>query len=401
MSVLRTDVTAGEPGHAALHNEERAAINLLSAVTGAAGDGIVDDTTAIQAALTAGAGGVVTLPAGTFLSGRLTIPARTWLRGAGQGATILKLKNGYNADFITNTNGASDITITDLSVNGNKANQTSGAQCRGIYLLSCARLLIDRVHVYDVEGHGIHLSNTGTVEGQRVSNCLLERAGSNPIATYGSNIAATNATDLLITNTVSLDSAKAGFRLAGSGINLAGCVARRNGNGGIVTVSGENTGITVTGGVYSDNGITAGIVAQSNADGIRLVGVKNAELNSVKCSNNQGAGVGIYNSSTHVNISGGQYRNNGQYGGVPGAVEGRDGICVVGNTSLVTDITLSGVQCYDDQTTKTQQYGIRLRNLVDFVLIAATNTRGNKTAGYLNAATGATTITTSAMIGAA
>lgn len=61
---------------------------------GAAGDGTTDDTAAIQAALTAGAGGRVYFPSGTYLCGALTVPASTRLSGDGITSVIKKNANG-------------------------------------------------------------------------------------------------------------------------------------------------------------------------------------------------------------------------------------------------------------------------------------------------------------------
>lgn len=64
---------------------------------GARGDGVTDDTAAIQAALNAGAGGSVSFPEGVYLtSNALSVPANTSLYGTGVGSVIksLTLVNG-------------------------------------------------------------------------------------------------------------------------------------------------------------------------------------------------------------------------------------------------------------------------------------------------------------------
>lgn len=64
---------------------------------GAAGDGITDDTAAIQAAVNSGAGGVVFFPEGIYLiSDAISVPANTHLQGTGVGSVIksLTLVNG-------------------------------------------------------------------------------------------------------------------------------------------------------------------------------------------------------------------------------------------------------------------------------------------------------------------
>jgi hypothetical protein len=50
---------------------------------GAVGDGVADDTDGVQAALNAGAGGTVILPAGTYLCGALSVPSNTHILGLG------------------------------------------------------------------------------------------------------------------------------------------------------------------------------------------------------------------------------------------------------------------------------------------------------------------------------
>lgn len=107
---------------------------------GAVGDGSTDDTVAIQTtidAVNSAGGGVVIFPAGTFISQTLTLYSNVNIQGSGESSTVLKLKNntnaslikGYQFDSLTGTNGLGGISswsIRDMTLDGNKANNSSG-----------------------------------------------------------------------------------------------------------------------------------------------------------------------------------------------------------------------------------------------------------------------------------
>jgi hypothetical protein len=109
---------------------------------GAAGDGITDDTAAITSALSAASGGgAIFFPTGTYLTGNQTLATDVHLIGAGIEATIIKLKNGANTDLFSantslinlsssfgggNTGGVYGWSIEHMTLDGNKANQSSG-----------------------------------------------------------------------------------------------------------------------------------------------------------------------------------------------------------------------------------------------------------------------------------
>ncbi len=107
-------------------------------------NGVVDATSYIAAAIAAASaagGGIVFFPAGTYITTTQTLAANVSLVGAGLGATTLKLKNGTNADLLSAQTGSINLaavlntgsvgtllsfSIKDLTLDGNKANQTSG-----------------------------------------------------------------------------------------------------------------------------------------------------------------------------------------------------------------------------------------------------------------------------------
>jgi hypothetical protein len=109
---------------------------------GAKVDGSTDDTSAIQAAITAAAaagGGTVYIPGGkTVVSSPLILGNRVWLRGAGMKATTIFLANGANCTVVQNFVSPDGVQanaeycgVVDLEIDGNKTNQSNTSH--GIY----------------------------------------------------------------------------------------------------------------------------------------------------------------------------------------------------------------------------------------------------------------------------
>lgn len=168
-------------------------INILHA--GAAGDGVTDDTTIIQAAIDTGA--IVYFPPGhTYLTGSLTMRGGSVLLGGSAGGvfqppgasmvSVLKLKNGTNASLITGADGVAWVRIRDLKLDGNKANNTSGdliniaagaAQDTGWHIDNC--LLVDAPH------DGVFV-DTGR-QAVKISRTWIMRAANNGVTVNGSD----------------------------------------------------------------------------------------------------------------------------------------------------------------------------------------------------------------------
>jgi hypothetical protein len=119
---------------------------------GAVGDGVADDTEAILAAIATGKN--VKLNAGTFLTSSIVIttPNGINLTGEGRYLTVLKLKNGLNDHVISIATGATNCTISSLTIDQNRANNTGG---HGIRIGGVDGLRIKDVKIMECAGYGI------------------------------------------------------------------------------------------------------------------------------------------------------------------------------------------------------------------------------------------------------
>jgi len=100
---------------------------------GAVGDGTTDDTTSIQAAINAmhtAGGGQVYFPAGTYLTGALTMYSNIAIKGAGMGQTILKPSANSIVLFslINSTLSYSNIEFSDFQINCGALTSVNGIQ---------------------------------------------------------------------------------------------------------------------------------------------------------------------------------------------------------------------------------------------------------------------------------
>lgn len=138
---------------------------------GVTGNGVTDDTAAINAAITAlgPSGGTLCLPAGTYLidpdplTGMVRLASNLDLvlsRGA-----VLKAKpNALQAYVIVSVANVHDVSITGFGViQGDRATHTGtlGEWGHGIAILSSGPVIVRDVTVTDCWGDGIYISDNG------------------------------------------------------------------------------------------------------------------------------------------------------------------------------------------------------------------------------------------------
>jgi hypothetical protein len=301
--------------------------------------------TTINAAIAAlpATGGTVYLQEGTYIvDGVITLPKSVTLTGVG-GATVLKLKDGINADVSVITDVSSGTgnqnTISNLMLDGNKANNTSGTQ-RGINLapFGAAPLLVDSVTVTNFRSAGLVSSSAATT----VTSSVFSNNGGYGIDASGGNVSVSNST--MTGNT------SGGIYL--SGVNrVVGNNISSNGGGGVGSInvndsvisnnivnSNAGTGISAYGG--SGNSITGNIVKGSGGTGISAYQSDKANISSNEVSNSSNDGISAYGSD--IVINGNRIDNNGGTGSSSGISTGNVVVRLNVTNNNITDTAGTG-----------------------------------------------------------
>jgi parallel beta-helix repeat protein len=267
------------------------------------------DQTTINAALTAASGGVVYLAEGTYaVSASISVPNNTTLAGSGAG-TLIFMPNGQNTSYnlITNTDTITGtrVTIRDMCLDGNMANQTNG-NTNGIYL----------------NGMGGGTGPTAR-EGARISGLIVKNMRQQ--ATTSAGVYLTASTGNTITGNTFQGNGEYGVYLGGAANSntINNNIFQNNGRGIAVgtsyynTVSGNvfrgnSTWVVILSGNLGTGGSNAvtGNTIQGGQYGIALSG--NPTNDTVTGNNISGVtSYGIYVSATGANISGNKIHDSG------------------------------------------------------------------------------------------
>jgi len=269
---------------------------------GAKGDGVADDSTAINAAITAAnalaSGGTVIFPSGTYLLAATHIVLKSnevlWLYGA-----VLKLKDGASVNMIRIDASATKCGVYGGEINGNKVNCPAGGDGINTFLTGTGQInvTIRDVYIHDCKMNGISLNGISEAIPSKyitVSGCVLQ---SNDLAGLNGGF----LEEVVFTNNEAINNVVNGIN-GSSPIKYAAIsnntISGLGSGANIYLVSGLNRNIVVSGNVSrggNSNGITVGgqdIVVSNNmiydpgTSGINCAAAAAAVSNNVTISSN-------------------------------------------------------------------------------------------------------------------
>ncbi|WP_225774665.1 putative Ig domain-containing protein [Pseudomonas sp. Marseille-Q5115] len=324
---------------------------------GAVGDGVTDDTAAMQACIDAAAaagGGTVFVPSGTFIvsageepsDGCLMLKSNVHMEGEGAGKTTVKVADGSDTKItgvIRSAYGEEthDFGLSNLTIDGNRDHTTGKIDgwFNG-YIPGQdghdSNVTLSGVEIKDCSGYGFDPH-------EQTINMLIENCVSHGNGLDG--FVADYMIDTKYVNNVAYDNDRHGFNIVTStnDFTMTGNVAYGNGGNGIVVQRGSENipspyNVTIEGGDVYNNG----------AEGVLVKLSSDVTVTGVNIHDNGGSGVRIYG-STDVTITGNTLTNNGLKAPVPEVViqsyddiAGVSGKFFPGSDNLITDNTITG-----------------------------------------------------------
>ena len=310
--------------------------------TGAKGDGVTDDTAALNAALATGL--PVYIPPAIFVIGSVSVPANSVLFGQGNNS-ILKMKVTNDAQLLAVGSGSK---LSNFAIDGNKSNQTT-ANCHGILVTSAVDTVLSDISVLDTKGDGINITGAGT-SNVMLRDCVVTGFTRNGILVETGDVVTLDGcyggySDVVASpgNGISISSNGATV----SSVTLVNCVARNNVGSGFVLAGNTSKNVTecavvacqsvsnVTHGfhmVTAERNILSACVAKSNGgDGFRLEGdVQHSRLATNSAYNNGSFGIREVIAGSTPNYNGFTYSVT--------RTNGNDTVTKVGANSTVVSI---------------------------------------------------------------
>lgn len=314
-------------------------------VFGAVGDGVKSDATPLLSCLAFSVArhAACRVPAGATLAvDDITVPSGVTLVGAGaKSSTIRRIASSRSGNGVLHCNGCSNITISDLGIDGNKANETVGSTI--VNFRRYSSITIERASIFGAKGgNGVWLDNSSDQSGpaqvptSAISDSMFSSNDANGV------LVTTNAYKLSLRNVSSDANDSYGFYAGPTGstnnrpdtlqhISIEGGQYSHNGNSGVAAQGfpvWPVSDITIHGVTANQNGASGivlqsdrGLVADSTANGNNtrevdgagvLANCKGCEVSNITTNaNGVRSGYGIdAGCARGIHIRGGTISNN-------------------------------------------------------------------------------------------
>ncbi len=157
--------------------------NLIACVKqfGAVGDGVTDDTDAIEAALATGK--AVYIPNGTYMVKRLDIPSGAHLYGNGVNTVIKLINNAVEYQYPIYINNVSNVLVENLVVDANNDNQTADVTLYGICIYKSHNITIRNCEIKYATADGLKIGHPDMMcSNVVVENCYIHGNARNEVS---------------------------------------------------------------------------------------------------------------------------------------------------------------------------------------------------------------------------
>lgn len=219
---------------------------------GAVGDGVTNDTAAIQAAINAAAGKTLYINAGTYITRQLNLVSDLTI--VFDPSAVLQAAVGYTAtECVMRLTSISNVVIHGNHANivMNKAEYTTGEQRHGIRLVTCSNVTINDLHVSDTGGDGYYIGSADSASACTnvyLNNCFSDNARRNGLSIVSGDGVYINGGEYSNTNGTSpqfgIDIEANGSGESLKNINIIGVTTKNNALGGIQVVLEQNGSTT-------------------------------------------------------------------------------------------------------------------------------------------------------------
>lgn len=369
---------------------------------GAVGDGVTDDTAAIQAAVTAApSNSMVYFPPGTYAVGAagIAVTSKTGVTLFGDGATV-KITA---ISTLTTSLGAATICLSSCTRSGVRGLQINGNSIASsaIGFVGCTDCFVDACTAYSCGVNGIITASGGGIRNRFTDNLIYSSIGTSRGLWLGNVNATDMESDILISGNTVRNNGYTGIVVCSVGGRVENNHARTNNGSGIIFPGANGysaKNLTVVGNYCIDNlfhGMQDDVVYSTDADlaaditisgnvcsgnnrgtggssGIYAVNCQRWTIVGNVCNDNIQAGIQIDDRCRNVTVSGNtcsDTRSGGsrtQVRGIRGVTQtfSNYGVTITGNTCTnnttegiflqsnsgftLSNVTVVGNQCYSN-----------------------------------------------------